>query len=44
MNRCDCLDPLLPFTGINDSGRGTAYSKYGFTPFYRLKAMNFTLH
>jgi len=30
MNRCDYLDPHLVWTGIKDTGRGAALSKYGF--------------
>ena len=30
MNRCDYLDPHLTWTGVKDTGRGTALSKYGF--------------
>ncbi len=30
MNRCDYLDPHLIWTGVKDTGRGAALSKYGF--------------
>jgi acyl-CoA reductase-like NAD-dependent aldehyde dehydrogenase len=30
MNRCDYLDPYLVWTGVRDTGRGAALSKYGF--------------
>jgi acyl-CoA reductase-like NAD-dependent aldehyde dehydrogenase len=30
MNRCDYLDPHLVWTGVKDTGRGAALSKYGF--------------
>ena len=30
MNRCDYLDPYLTWTGVKDTGRGSALSKYGF--------------
>jgi acyl-CoA reductase-like NAD-dependent aldehyde dehydrogenase len=30
MNRCDYLDPYLVWTGVKDTGRGAALSKYGF--------------
>jgi acyl-CoA reductase-like NAD-dependent aldehyde dehydrogenase len=30
MNRCDYLDPQLVWTGVKDTGRGAALSKYGF--------------
>lgn len=37
MNRCDYLDPELPWTGVKDTGKGVALSNHGFAPFYRLK-------
>ena len=30
MNRCDYLDPHLTWTGVKDTGRGAALSKFGF--------------
>jgi acyl-CoA reductase-like NAD-dependent aldehyde dehydrogenase len=30
MNRCDYVDPHLTWTGVKDTGRGAALSKYGF--------------
>lgn len=30
MNRCDYLDPHLVWTGVKDTGKGAALSKYGF--------------
>jgi acyl-CoA reductase-like NAD-dependent aldehyde dehydrogenase len=30
MNRCDYVDPYLTWTGVKDTGRGAALSKYGF--------------
>ncbi len=30
MNRCDYLDPQLTWTGVKNTGRGAALSKYGF--------------
>ena len=30
MNRCDYLDPYLVWTGVKETGRGAALSKYGF--------------
>lgn len=41
MNRCDYLDPALPWTGVRDSGRGTALSEYGFLSMTRRKAIHF---
>jgi acyl-CoA reductase-like NAD-dependent aldehyde dehydrogenase len=43
MNRCDYLDPALPWTGVRDSGRGTTLSKYGFYSLTRRKAIHFRL-
>lgn len=41
MNRCDYLDPALPWTGVKWSGCGSALSKYGFHSVTRLKALHF---
>jgi len=30
MNRCDCLDPALAWTGVKHSGRGCTLSSVGF--------------
>lgn len=43
MNRCDYLDPALPWTGVRDSGRGTTLSKYGFYAMTRRKAIHFRM-
>lgn len=43
MNRCDYLDPALPWTGIRDSGHGASLSKYGFYGFTRTKSIHFRL-
>ncbi len=43
MNRCDYLDPALPWTGVRDSGRGTSLSKYGFYSMTRRKAIHFRI-
>lgn len=43
MNRCDYLDPALPWTGFKDSGKGSALSKYGFYSLTKLKAIHFKL-
>jgi acyl-CoA reductase-like NAD-dependent aldehyde dehydrogenase len=43
MNRCDFLDPALPWTGVRDSGRGTTLSKYGFYGMTRRKAIHFRI-
>uniref|UniRef100_A0AAV1VLS4 Aldehyde dehydrogenase domain-containing protein n=1 Tax=Peronospora matthiolae TaxID=2874970 RepID=A0AAV1VLS4_9STRA len=41
MNRCDVLDPYLPWTGHRDSGKGISLSKYGFHGVTKLKSWNF---
>ena len=41
MNRCDYLDPALPWTGVKNSGRGSALSKYGFHNVTRRKSIHF---
>jgi len=30
LNRCDYLDPALPWTGVRDSGRGCSLSRFGY--------------
>ncbi|CAI5730472.1 unnamed protein product [Peronospora farinosa] len=41
MNRCDVLDPYLPWTGNRDSGKGISLSKHGFRSVTKLKSWNF---
>lgn len=41
MNRCDFLDPFLPWSGRRDSGKGVSLSALGFTQFLRPKSYNF---
>ena len=43
MNRCDSLDPALPWTGVKDSGRGVTLSTLGFDALTRPKAIHFRL-
>ncbi len=43
MNRCDALDPALPWTGVKDSGRGVTLSTLGFDSLTRPKAIHFRL-
>jgi len=43
MNRCDALDPALPWTGCKDSGRGSSLSMLGFEALTRPKAIHFRL-
>lgn len=41
MNRCDYLDPALPWTGVKNSGVGSSLSKYGFYGVTRRKSVHF---
>ncbi|HEY1694173.1 MAG TPA: aldehyde dehydrogenase family protein [Polyangiaceae bacterium] len=43
MNRCDYLDPALPWSGWKDSGRGVSLSALGFEGMTRPKAVHFRL-
>lgn len=43
MNRCDYLDPALPWSGWKDSGRGASLSPLGFEGLTRPKAVHFRL-
>jgi acyl-CoA reductase-like NAD-dependent aldehyde dehydrogenase len=43
MNRCDALDPALPWTGVKDSGRGCSLSALGFDALTRPKSIHFRL-
>lgn len=38
LNRCDYLDPQMPWTGVKDSGVGCSLSRYGFGQVTRLKS------
>jgi len=40
-NRCDYLDPALPWTGVGDSGKGSTLSRYGFLHLTRRKSIHF---
>jgi acyl-CoA reductase-like NAD-dependent aldehyde dehydrogenase len=40
-NRCDDLEPSLPWTGARSSGVGTTLSKYGFYALTRRKGIHF---
>lgn len=40
MNRCDFLDPALPWTGVKDTGRGASLSHYGLLQLTQLKSMH----
>lgn len=43
MNRCDSLDPALPWSGVKDSGRGVTLSQLGFDALTRPKALHYRL-
>ena len=40
-NRCDYLDPALPWTGVGESGMGSSLSQYGFYHLTRRKSIHF---
>ena len=40
-NRCDYLDPALPWTGWGDSGKGSTLSLYGFHHLTNRKSIHF---
>ncbi len=40
VNRCDYLEPCLPWTGIKESGRGSTLSSYGFVGLTRRKSVH----
>ena len=40
-NRCDYLDPSLPWTGFRASGKGSTLSRFGFYHLTRRKALHF---
>ena len=44
MNRCDYLDPALPWTGLKASGKGSSLSCYGLLAMTRPKAIHFRTH
>lgn len=43
MNRCDALDPALPWSGVKNSGRGVTLSALGFDALTRPKALHYRL-
>jgi len=43
MNRCDSVDPALPWTGVKDSGRGSSLGALGFDHLTRPKSIHFRL-
>lgn len=42
-NRCDYLDPALPWTGAKESGIGSTLSRYGFHALTRPKSIHFRI-
>lgn len=42
-NRCDYLDPALPWTGCRQSGKGSTLSRYGYYHLTRRKSLHFRL-
>ncbi len=40
-NRCDYLDPALPWTGVKESGLGSTLSRYGYLHLTRRKSVHF---
>jgi len=40
-NRCDYLDPALPWTGVKDSGMGSTLSRHGYLGVTRAKSLHF---
>ncbi len=40
-NRCDYLDPGLPWSGVKDSGRGISLSAHGYYHLTRTKSLHF---
>jgi acyl-CoA reductase-like NAD-dependent aldehyde dehydrogenase len=43
LNRCDYLDPALPWTGVKDSGRGCSLSRLGYESVTRPKSFHLRL-
>lgn len=43
MNRCDAVDPALPWLGVKNSGRGLSLSALGFEQLTRPKSLHFRL-
>jgi len=43
MNRCDALDPALPWTGWKESGKGSTLSVLAFEHLTKPKAINFRI-
>jgi acyl-CoA reductase-like NAD-dependent aldehyde dehydrogenase len=43
LNRCDAVDPALPWSGVKESGRGVSLSAMGFDALTRPKALHFKL-
>ncbi len=41
LNRCDYLDPAMPWTGVKDSGVGASLGRYGFQQVTRRKSYHY---
>jgi acyl-CoA reductase-like NAD-dependent aldehyde dehydrogenase len=39
-NRCDYIDPALPWSGWGDSGRGSSLSRHGYYALTRRKGLH----
>jgi len=40
VNRCDYVDPVLPWTGLKDSGKGVSLSALGFAHLTRARGLH----
>jgi acyl-CoA reductase-like NAD-dependent aldehyde dehydrogenase len=43
LNRCDALDPALPWVGVKDTGRGHTLSRWGYETLTRPKSYHLKL-
>jgi acyl-CoA reductase-like NAD-dependent aldehyde dehydrogenase len=43
LNRCDALDPALPWVGVKDTGRGYTLSRWGYETLTRPKSYHLRL-
>ena len=43
LNRCDYLDPMLPWIGVKESGRGLTLSRWGIQELTHAKSYHFRL-
>jgi hypothetical protein len=40
VNRCDYVDPVLPWTGLKESGKGISLSALGFAHLTRARGLH----